>query len=248
MRKKSKKQQSKARQQQQRETIKNLHRKLNDMQIQVNTLQGMRDAHLDELSRVATTREKEVTARYQPQIEQLKGQLQDKDARLSKDAAELQAGRKEVQELRQQVTDQANKLAVVSARNAAHGEELERVRKETEERTTATYQKQLADANEKVEKALAAEKAFKERMAKGQEMAAAYKKSAARGRPKKGVKPMNISLSAITKDKIDLLRNVKLVTYGGVSKACEEFLEGWLEPKMEEFRDMITKGLPEESM
>ena len=246
MRKRTKKQQSKARQQQQRETIRNLHRKLNDAQIQLNTLQGKDQAHLDELSRVATAREKEVTARYQPQIEALKGQLQDKDTRLAKESANAQASRKEAQELRQQVTDQANKLAVVSARDAAHGEELERVRKEAEERTTATYQKQLADANEKVEKAQAAEKAFRERMAKGQEMAAAFKKSAAPGRPRKNTRPINLSISAATKDKYDLLCKVKLIKVGEASKAVEGFLESWLEPKMAEFENMVTTGLPTE--
>lgn len=118
------------------------------------------------------------------------------------------------------------------------------MRKETEERITATYLKQLADAYEKVEKAQAAEKAFRDRMSKGQEMADAFKESAAPGRPKKDNRPMNISISAVTKDKIDLLRKVKLINAGEVSKAIEDFLEGWLTPKMEEFEDMMTMGLP----
>ena len=242
MRKKTKKQQNKVRQQQ-RETIKNLHRKLNDQQILLNQLQGMRVAHLDELSRVAGEKEKEVTAKYQPQIDTLKEQLTDKDKRLSKEIADAQASKKEVQNLQQQVTDQANKLAVITARDAAHGEELERVRKDVEERTKADYQKQLEEASAKIEKAQAAEKAFKERMAAGQELATELKESIAPGRPKKDNRPLNVSVSAVTKEKIDLLRKVKFITFGEVSAAIQDFLDSWLQPKMEELDDLLTKEI-----
>mgnify|MGYP002626800444 CR=1 FL=1 len=155
MRKKSKKQQDKARRQQQRETIKNLHRQLNDVRIQLNQYQGMHAAHLDELSRVANTKEQEVTEKYQPQVAKLKSQLADneakhnkemteltakhkadldqlqgkinaKDAILSKEVAESQEAKRQAQSLQQQMTEQSQKLAAIIARDAAHGEELER--------------------------------------------------------------------------------------------------------------------------
>ena len=77
----------------------------------------MNDAHQDELNRVAESKEKEVTAKYQPQIETLKAQLTDRDTRLSKEIADAQASKKEVQNLQQQVTDQANKLATMGEEN-----------------------------------------------------------------------------------------------------------------------------------
>lgn len=269
--KKTKIQKDKARRQQ-RETIKNLHRRLNDAQIQLNHLAGMRDAHLDELSRVAVTVEKQVTAKFQPQVAQLKSQLIDsdtkhnkevneqavkhkaevdqlqgkinaKDALLSKEAAEVDTAKKEMQALQQLMAEQSQKLAACSARNAAHGEELERVKKETAERTAADYQKQLDEVNAKLAKAQEAEKIFKERMAAGQEMAAAFKESAAPGRPKKDNRPLNLSIQAITKEKIDLLRKVKLITSGEVSKAVDDFLDSWLQPKMDSLEEMLTMNL-----
>lgn len=272
MRKKSKKQQDKARRQQQRETIKNLHRQLNDVRIQLNQYQGMHAAHLDELSRVANTKEQEVTEKYQPQVAKLKSQLADneakhnkemteltakhkadldqlqgkinaKDAILSKEVAESQEAKRQAQSLQQQMTEQSQKLAAITARDAAHGEELERVKKETAERTAADYQKQLDNINAKLVKAQEAENAFKERMAKGQELAGELKESMAPGRPKKGVRPLNLSISAVTMDKYQLLKKVKLITFGEVSKAVDDFLESWMEPKMAAFEEMTTSDI-----
>ena len=243
MRKRKIKQQLKVRRQQQRETIKNLHRKLNDQQFQKNHLEGMRDAHLDELSRVAGEKEKEMTAKYQPQISQLKAQLTDKDVCLSREIDDALASKKELQTLQQQMAAQSNQLAVISARDAAHGEELERVRKEVEERTRADYIKQLEEANAKVEKAQAAEKEFKQRMAAGHELAAELKESMAPIRPRKNNRLLNLNIQANTKEKINLLRKVKLITAGEISKAVDYFLVSWILPKMVQLEILPTKNL-----
>lgn len=233
MSRKNKKQKEKIRRQQQRETIKNLHRKLNDAQVQLNQYTGMRLAHLDELHRVAESREREVAAKFKPQIENLKEQLSDRDKRLKKEFSEAQASKREVQCLQQKVTEKEQQLAVISARDAAHGEEIERVRKEAEERTTEKYQKQLEDANMKVEKAQASEKAFRERMEAAHKDAIEPKESVGRGRPRKGNRALNLSISPKNKEDIELLRKTKVITAGELSKDVDDFLTEWILPRME---------------
>ena len=247
MRKKNKKQTEKIRRHQQRETIKNLHRKLNDTQVQLTRLQGMNDAHLDELNRVAESREREVVAKYQPQIQNLKEQLTEKDTRLRKEFSEAQATKREVQSLQQKVTEKDTELAVIKARDEAHGEELERVRKEAEERTKTEYQKQLEDANMKMEKAQAAEKTFRELMEAAHKLADEPKESVGRGRPKKDNRPLNrplnLSIPAVMKKRIDFLREAKLITAGELSKVVVDYLTEWLQSKMDEFNAICTKYL-----
>ena len=56
-------------------------------------------------------------------------------------------------------------------------------------------------------------------------------------------RPLNLSVSAIVKEKIEILRKVKLLTSGELSTAVQDFLDSWLQPKMEELDDILTKEI-----
>ncbi len=238
-RKNNKKKTEKVRRQQQRDTVKNLHRKVNDLEIQLYHLRGKDAAHQEEQERaVATATE----------------QVQKKLTAVQKEAAQVPELRQQLSAKDKQLQNTTAELAVVKARDAAHGEELARTKADAESRikeemkrerqqSEESLQKQLKEQTERAEKAELSEKEFREKMSKGKELADFIKNSYGPGRPKKANKALNVSIPAVLKDKYDLLILTKIIGKGEISSFITECLTPWIEQKMAAYDDYINNGL-----
>ncbi len=236
-RKNNKKKSEKQRRQQNRDTVKNLHRKLNDLEVQLYHLRGKDEAHQDEQQRAVATA-----------IEQVKKKL----TAVQKEAAQVPELRQQLSTAEKQLQTATAELAVVKARDAAHGEELARTKADAESRikdemkqAEEALQKQVKEQTERAEKAELAEKEFREKMSKGKELADFIKNSygPGPGRPKKANKALNISIPAVLKDKYDLLILMKIIGRGEVSSFITECLTPWIEQKMAVYDDYVNNGL-----
>ncbi len=251
---KNKNKNEKVRRQQQRDTVKNLHRKLNDLEVQLYHLQGKNEAHLEEKERaVATATEqfnKKLTAvqKEAALVPELRQQLTTKDQQLRTATTELAGAKKEasqVLELKKQLTSKENQLkeasselAVAKARDVAHDEELQRVRRETEEQVTATITKQLDEEKKKRERVEEGNKKLQECIDLAQKLTSVSEDESSpqkrRGRKEEGNATLTLRIPEEIVIGVDLLDKSKILPKKEVAKAVADFLRPIIMPKAEE--------------
>ncbi len=228
-RKNNKKKIEKVRRLQQRDTVKNLHRKVNDLEIQLYHLRGKDEAHEEEQERaVATATE----------------QVRKKLSIVEKEAARVPELRQQLSTKDKQLQTTTNELAVVKARDAAHGEELQRVKKDTEEQVTATMTKQLEEEVKKRERAEEAKKKLQDCIDLAQQLNSLsgeeIPQKRGRGRKEEGNASLTIRIPEEIVVGIDLLEKLKILPKKEVAKAVADFLRPIIIPKAEEASKVLS--------